>query len=57
MTERAWARFWGEGEPYEDRREQDREVIDGWARTEGVDIENEAQRAKEKLNRVNGARE
>ena len=58
VTERALARFRDEPSvPYEDRRERDRDVIDRWAEAEGVDLENEAHRAKEKLRRVNGARE
>jgi hypothetical protein len=39
---------------YEDRREQDRDVIDSWAQAEGVDLDIEAQKAKLKLSRVNG---
>jgi hypothetical protein len=42
--------------PYEERREEDRDAIERWAKAEGADLENEAQRAEQKLSRVNGAR-
>jgi hypothetical protein len=35
---------------------RDRDAIERWAKAEGADLENEAQRAKQKLSRVNGAR-
>lgn len=58
VTERAKARFRGEdGVPYEQRREEDKGTIERWAKAEGVDLDTEAQRAKQKLIRVNGARE
>ena len=57
VTERVRARFRGEGEPYEDRRERDREAIERWAEAEGVDMEGEAERAREKLRTVDRARE
>jgi hypothetical protein len=48
-TERALARFRGESEPYEDRRREDRDAIERWAQAGGVDLEGEAERAREKL--------
>lgn len=50
----------GQGEPnglYEDRREGDRDTIERWARAEGADLDNEAERAKAKLRNVDRARE
>jgi hypothetical protein len=43
--------------PYEDRREEVRGTIEGWAKAEDVDLENRAHRAKEKLRNVDRARE
>ena len=58
MTERALARFRGEQDaPYEDRRKQDKGTIERWAEAEGVDLEGEAGRAREKLRNVDRARE
>lgn len=58
MTERAWARIRGEPSvPYEDRRKHDRDVIKRWAEAEGVDLDGETERAKEKLRNVDRARE
>ena len=45
------------GEPYENRREDDRDTVERWAKAEGADLENEAQRAKQKLRNVDRARE
>jgi hypothetical protein len=54
VTERAWARVRGEPSvPYEDRRQQDRGTIERWAEAEGVDLEGEAERAKEKQKLMN----
>jgi hypothetical protein len=54
VTERAWARVRGEPSvPYEDRRQQDRGIIERWAEAEGVDLEGEAERAKEKQKLMN----
>ena len=56
VTERALARFRDEPSvPYEDRRQQDRDVIDRWARAGGVDMHGEAERAREKLRNVDRA--
>ena len=46
-----WAR------PYEGGREEDRAAIERWARAEDADLENEAQKAKQKLRNVDRARE
>ena len=43
--------------PYEDRRKHDRDVIKRWAEAEGVDLDGETERAKEKLRNVDRARE
>ena len=43
--------------PYEERRGEDHETIERWARPEGADLENEAQRAKVKLRTVDRTRE
>jgi hypothetical protein len=43
--------------PCEDRRKHDRDVIERWAEAEGVDLEGEPERAKEKLRNVDRARE
>jgi hypothetical protein len=56
-TERALARFRGEETPYEDRRKQDRDEIVRWARAEGVGMDIEAEKAKQKLMNVDRARE
>jgi hypothetical protein len=57
VTERAWARIRGEPSvPYQDRREQDRDAIERWAEAEGVDLEGEAERARERLKTVDRAR-
>jgi hypothetical protein len=42
--------------PYEEKREDDRDTIERLTKAEGTDLENAAQRAKQKLSRVNGAR-
>ena len=56
VTERAKARFRGEpDEPYEEKRQQDRDAIERWAKAEGADLEYEAQRAKQKLMHVDRA--
>ena len=56
VTERAWARLRGEQDaPYEDRRKRDRDAIERWAEAEGVDLEGEAERAREKLRNVDRA--
>ena len=48
VTERAWARIRGEPDaPYEDRCQHDRDIVKKWAEAEGVDMEGEAERAKE----------
>jgi hypothetical protein len=39
-----------------ERREGDRDTIERWARAEGTDLENEAQKAKQKLRNVDRAR-
>ena len=52
MAENVKARFRGEGEPYADRRKEDKVMIERWAEAKGVDLENEAQRAKQKLRNV-----
>jgi hypothetical protein len=58
VAEHAKARFRGEPDvPYEHQRKQDRETIERWAKAEGVDLENEAQRAKQKLRNVYRVRE
>ena len=41
----------------EDRRKHDRDAIERWAEAEGVDLEGEAERAREKLRTVDRARE
>jgi hypothetical protein len=42
--------------PYEDWREQDRDTVEKWARAGGVDLDNEAQKAKQKLRNVDRAK-
>jgi hypothetical protein len=56
-TERALVRFRGEGEPYEDRRERDRDTIRRWAEGEGVDLASRAEKARQKLRNMDRARE
>ena len=57
VTERALARFRDEPSvPYKDRRQHDRDTIERWAEAEGVDLEGEAEQAKEKLRNVDRAR-
>jgi hypothetical protein len=41
----------------EDLREQDHDTVERWAEAEGVDLEGEAERAREKLRNVDRARE
>jgi hypothetical protein len=41
----------------ENQRAKDRDTVDRWEKAEGVDLENEAQRAREKLEAVDRARE
>jgi hypothetical protein len=56
VAERARAALRGEPSvPYQDRREEDRDAIERWANAEGVDMEGEAQRAREKLTNVDRA--
>jgi hypothetical protein len=43
--------------PYEERRQQDRDTIERWAKSEGVDLDSRAQKAKQKLRNVDRARE
>jgi len=49
--ELVWAR------PDEREQAHDRDIIDRWAEAEGVDMEGEAERAREKLRTVDRARE
>jgi hypothetical protein len=39
----------------EDRRKHDRDAIETWSEAEGVDMEGEAERAREKLRNVDRA--
>jgi hypothetical protein len=53
---RSRAKLRGEPAP-EGKLAQDRDVIDSWARAEGVDLEGEAELGREKLRTVDRARE
>ena len=48
-TERARSRFRGEPEPFVDQSQDDQDAIGRWARATGVDLDTEAQRAKQML--------
>ena len=57
VAERAKARFRGEiGVPCEEKRREDRDAIERWAKAEGVDLEGEAERARARLRTVDRAR-
>jgi hypothetical protein len=51
IAERARAKFRGEPAP-EGEQTRDRDIIDRWAKSEGVDLEGGAERAKQKLRNV-----
>jgi hypothetical protein len=55
ITEGARAKLRGQPVPYEDRRRQDRDTIERWAEAEGVDLEGEAERARQKLLSMRGS--
>ena len=56
VAKRAGAKLHGQNVE-EAQRTRERDTVVRWAKAEGTDLENAAQRAKQKLSRGNGAQE